>query len=121
MLATGGRGVLIGGRSSATRGPEGIRDPNDPAHFRSEGTAPGLLQLDRFEEGLEVPLAEAPRPVALDDLEEEGRAVLDGLGEDLEQVALLVAIDEDAEVGELVEVLDDRADAVREELVIGRR
>src|SRR5258707_15889277 len=116
MLATGGKGVRMAA-ILRTLGYEVLRDPTDLARLRSECTAPALLQLDRLEECLEVSLAEAPRPVTLDDLEEEGRAVLDGLGEDLEQVALLVAIDEDAEVGELVQVLVDRADPVREQLV----
>ncbi len=60
--------------------------------------ASGLLRLDGLEERLEVADAEAPRAVALDDLEEEGRPILHGTGEDLEQVALLVAIGLDAEL-----------------------
>src|SRR5438309_11181363 len=118
MLATGGKGVRMAAILRAL-GPEVIRDPTDLARLRSECTAPALLQLDRFEEGLEVPLAEAPGPVALDDLEEEGRAVLDRLREDLQEVALLITIDEDAQVGELAQVLIDRADAVREQFIIG--
>ena len=61
-----------------------------------------LLALDRLEQRLEVPLAEAPRAVALDDLEEQRRPVLDRLGEDLQHVAFVVAVDEDAELGQLV-------------------
>src|SRR5207247_9555406 len=57
--------------------------------------AQGLLALDRLEEGLEVALAEGARPVPLDHLEEERRPVLRRLREDLEQVAVLVAIGED--------------------------
>src|SRR5262245_27795743 len=97
MLATGGRGCRMARVLPLT----------------SQGTAPGLLVLDGLEQGLEVPLAEAPGPVALDDLEEEGGSVLHRLGEDLQQVALLVAIDEDSQVGELAQVLVDGADAVR--------
>jgi hypothetical protein len=41
-----------------------------------------------FEEGLEVADAEALVIVALDDLEEEGRPVLHGFREDLQEVAL---------------------------------
>ena len=77
----------------------------------SERPPPRLLALDGLEEGLEVPLAEAPGPPALDDLEEERRPVLDRLGEDLEQVPLVVAIDEDmkelAELGILVDRDDE--------------
>ena len=54
-----------------------------------------LLALDRLEEGLEVALPEAQRPMPLDDLEEDGRPVPEGLGEDLEEVALLVPVDKD--------------------------
>src|SRR6185369_8214859 len=43
-----------------------------------------LFALDRFEQRLEVADAEAARAVALDDLEEERRAILDGAGEDLQ-------------------------------------
>src|SRR6476660_356671 len=46
-----------------------------------EVSAERLLALDRFEEGLEVALAEGRRAVALDHLEEHCRAVLRGLGE----------------------------------------
>ena len=47
---------------------------------RLEVPAPRLLDLDRLEERLEVADAEAARAVALDDLEEERRAVLDRAG-----------------------------------------
>ena len=43
----------------------------------SEVAALGLLALDRFEQRLEVADAEAARALALDDLEEDRRAVLD--------------------------------------------
>src|SRR5215218_3988393 len=56
-----------------------------------------LFALDGLEQGLEVALTEAARAVALDDLEEDGRPVAERLCEDLEQVALVVAVDEDAE------------------------
>ena len=65
---------------------------------RLEVPAERLLALDRFEQRLEVALAEAARAVALDDLEEDGRPVLSRLGEDLQQVSVLVAVDEDAQV-----------------------
>ncbi len=54
--------------------------------------APGLLPLDRLEQRLEVPLAEPLRAVPLDQLEEHGRPVLDRLGEDLQQVPVLVPV-----------------------------
>src|SRR6187200_772042 len=77
-----------------------------------------LLALDGLEQRLEVAVAEAARAVALDDLEEDRRAVADRLGEDLQQVALVVAVDEDPEPLEVLEVLGDLADAVRRLVVV---
>src|SRR6266508_1364706 len=50
--------------------------------------------------------------MALDDLAEQRRPVLDGFGEDLEEVALVVAVDEDAQLADVVVALLDVADAV---------
>src|SRR3954465_7303508 len=80
-----------------------------------------LLALDRLEERLEVALAEAARAVALDDLEEHRRAVADRLGEDLQHVALVIAVDEDAETPQVVEALLDLADPGRHLVVVGVR
>src|SRR3954452_19824631 len=77
----------------------------------SQVPPPLLLALDRLEEGLEVALAEAERPVPLDELEEHRRAVTQGLGEDLQEVAALVAVDEDAAPLELLDRHADLADA----------
>ena len=79
-----------------------------------------LLALDRLEQGLEVALAEAAGAVALDHLEEDGRAVADRLGEDLQQVALVVAVGEDPEPAQVGDVLVDLADPSRQLLVIAR-
>src|SRR3954447_26060284 len=78
-----------------------------------------LLALDRLEERLEVAVAEAAGAVALDDLEEDRRTVADRLGEDLQQVDLVVAVGEDAEPLEVVEVLVDLAHALRYLFVVG--
>src|SRR6185436_17100616 len=87
--------------------------------FRSLEIAPGrLFRFDRFEERLEVALAESAAAVALDDLEEERRPVLDGAGEDLEEVALVVAVDQDAQLLDLVHRLADLADALGQVLVV---
>src|SRR4051794_41012343 len=117
MLATGGKGIRIGAILRRGAGCQVCR-MLESYRFdsRSERSAPGLFVLDRLEERLEVALPEAPRPVSLDDLEEEGGAILDRLGEDLEQVPFLVAVDEDPQVGDLTQVLVDLADAIREEL-----
>src|SRR4051794_10346911 len=80
-----------------------------------------LFALDGLEERLEVALAEAARAVALDDLEEDGRAVADRLREDLQHVALVVAVDEDAESAQVLQALLDLADPLRDVLVVGLR
>src|SRR6185295_17830071 len=80
-----------------------------------------LLALDRLEQGLEVALAEAAGAVALDDLEEDRRAVADRLREDLEHVALVVAVDQDAEAAQVVQALLDLPDALRDVLVVRLR
>src|SRR6267378_5515401 len=85
----------------------------------SEISAESLLALDRLEQRLEVPLAEAPCAVALDHLEEKRRAILRGLREDLEEVAVLVAVGEDAQPAQVVPVLADLADAIGDVLVVG--
>src|SRR5581483_4021520 len=81
-----------------------------------EVPAAGLLALDRLEERLEVALAEAHRPVPLDQLEEHRRPVLHRLGEDLQQVAVLVAVGEDLQLAQLVQrhprITDPRAELV---------
>src|SRR3989304_4599793 len=64
----------------------------------SEVAALLLLALEGLEEGLEVADPEAARAVPVDDFEEEGRAILHRLGEDLEEIALLVAVGLDAEL-----------------------
>ncbi len=51
---------------------------------RLQVPAPLLLPLEGHEQGLEVADPEAAAAVALDDLEEHGRAVLQRVGEDLQ-------------------------------------
>src|ERR1041384_3250391 len=58
---------------------------------------PPLLFLDRHEQRLEITLAEALAALALEYLVENGRPVLDRFGKDLQQVALVVAVHQDAE------------------------
>src|SRR5215211_9407762 len=66
-----------------------------------------LFALDGLEQSLEVALAETTRAVALDDLEEHGRPVANRPREDLKQIALVVAVHEDAESAEVVQLLVD--------------
>ena len=62
---------------------------------------------------LKLPSPNAVRAVALDHLEEERRPVLRRLREDLQQVAVVVAVGEDPEPPQVVVVLVDLADAAR--------
>src|SRR4051794_29201992 len=126
------RGTATAGGTGSTRCPRSPRSPSPPrrAGRHPGGTAcaawpagrpspcsasevppRGLLALDRLEQRLEVALAEAARAVPLDQLEEDRRAVAERLGEDLEQVALVVAVDQDAEPAQIVERLVDVAHA----------
>src|SRR4051794_28806233 len=85
---------------------------------RLQVAALGLLALDRLEQRLEVPVAEAPRAVALDHLEEDRRAVADRLREDLQQIALVVAVDEDALLAQVRELLDHLGHPRRDLVVV---
>ena len=71
-----------------------------------------LFVLEGFEEGLEVALAEALASAAADDLEEEGRPVLQRFREELEEVALVVRVDQDSEIADAFVILLDRLVAV---------
>src|SRR5690349_5510825 len=88
---------------------------------RLEVAALGLLALDGLEQGLEVAVAEAARAVALDDLEEQRGAVAGRLREDLQQVALVVAVDEDALLLEVGQLALDLGHADDDVLVVGGR
>jgi hypothetical protein len=78
-----------------------------------------LFSLDGFEEGFEVAFAEAAASLALNDLVEDSRTVFYGAREDLEHVAFVVAVDEDAEMLEFVDGLIDFADSVLQLGVVG--
>src|SRR5260370_35791379 len=80
-----------------------------------------LLPFNRLEQRLEVALAEATRAAALNDFEEQRRAVGDRLGENLKHVPPVVAIHEDAQRGQLVEVLLDVANTRGQRIVVRLR
>src|SRR6185503_10761235 len=88
----------------------------------SQHASAHLVQLDRLEQRLEVAFAEALVALALDDLEED-RAD-DVLREDLQQQALAllrVAVEQDAALAQLFQVLAMAADARVHTLIIGIR
>ena len=78
-----------------------------------------MFAFNGFEESFEVSFAEAAASFALDDLVEDGGAVFYGAREDLQHVAFVVAVDEDAEAFEFVDGLVDLADALLEFGVVG--
>ena len=78
---------------------------------RLEVAAEFLLPLDRLEERLEVSLAKPERTVALDELEEDRGTILNRPGEDLQQVAVFVAIHEDSAAFQLVDGRTNVTDA----------
>src|ERR1041384_4996767 len=86
--------------------------------YALEVAAGGLFPLDGLEERLEVALAEALGAFALDDFVEEGGPVLDRLAEDLQEIALVVAVDENAELAQRLQVFVDLADALEHGVVV---
>ena len=80
-----------------------------------------MLALDGFEQRLEVALTERLRALAVNDLIEQRRAVRHRLGEDLQQIALVVAVHQDAEVGQHFDVFVNLAHAIRQHVVVRSR
>src|SRR5229473_1615992 len=84
--------------------------------------AADLVELDRFEQGAEIALAEALVAAALDDLEEDGAD--HRLGEDLQQEPAALgrrAVDQDAVGGQTLQVLAVTRQALVDLLEIGVR
>src|SRR5437868_5946533 len=87
-----------------------------------QDAAADLVELDRFEQGAEIALAEALVAAALDDLEED-RAD-HGLGEDLQQQAAALgrrAVDQNAVGGQAREILAMARQALVDLLIISVR
>ena len=88
------------------------KEESHPSHHqRQKPTTPlqvatlSLLALNGLKERLEVTSTEALEVVPLDDLNEDSRAVHQGLSEELEEVTALVVIDEDVELLNGIQVL----------------
>src|SRR5207344_2203130 len=86
---------------------------------RSEVPTALLLALDGLEERLEVALAEPLRAVAFDQLEEHRRPVLHRLGEDLQQIAVLVPVGEDAQLPQRADRYAGLAGPALQRVVVG--
>src|SRR6516225_10657682 len=83
-----------------------------------QSSAPRLFPFDGFKKGLEVAFAETLGTAALDDFEKQRRAILHRLREDLQEIPFVIAIDQDAQLGQFPCVLLDNANAGRERFVI---
>lgn len=66
-----------------------------------------LLLLYRYKQTLEVTSPEAFMVLSLDHLDEESWSVLNGLGEDLEEIALFIVVDQDFVLLENIDILGD--------------
>lgn len=78
----------------------------------SQVSSLGLIDFDSLKEGLEVSSSKTLVVVSLDDLAEESRSILQWLGEDLEEVALLVIVHEDLQSLNGVKVFLDLGSAL---------
>src|SRR5438105_2758731 len=83
-----------------------------------ECTASPLFSFNGFKQGLEVALAESAGAVPLNHLKEQCRTILGRLGEDLQQIALVIPVHEDTERSQVADVLVDITDAIGEHIVI---
>src|SRR6266480_5555261 len=81
--------------------------------------SPVLLFLERFEQRFEITFAETLGAFALNDFEEQRRTIFHRLGEDLQQISLVVAIDQNAESLQGLKVFVDVADTSGQLIVIG--
>src|SRR6266487_3440782 len=73
-----------------------------------------------FKERFEITFAEASRSLALDYFKEDSGTIDDRLGEDLQQVALVVVIQQDPQRGQLLYILFDLANTIKHGFVIRR-
>lgn len=64
-----------------------------------------LLTLDGLEKGLEVSGTETLETTTLDDLNEDSGTILNGLGEDLEQVSTLIEVNKDIQLLDNIQIL----------------
>lgn len=84
-----------------------------------------LLALDGLEESLEVSGTETLETTTLDDLDEDSGTILNGLGEDLEQVSTLIEINKNIQLLDDIQILLDLGRRVSKTetqvLIVGRR
>src|SRR5439155_13453663 len=83
--------------------------------------ATGLLVLDGFEQRFEVANPEPAAAFALDDLEKERGAIFNRLGENLQQIAFRVAVHQNAQLPNPLQLFINFANPRGEQIVIGIR
>src|SRR5436853_1967329 len=85
--------------------------------------APYLLALDGFKECFDVAATKPPRALSLNDLVKEGRPWMHRLAKDLQKIAPLVAVNENAQAAQGLNLFRDVTDAGFEMIIIsaGRR
>src|SRR5947207_10344157 len=82
--------------------------------------SPVLLFFERLKERFEITFAKTLGAFALDDFEKERRSILNRLREYLQQISFVVAIDQNAESLQGLEIFVDVADTSRQLIVISR-
>src|SRR5690606_4925285 len=87
--------------------------------YSMQGPPEFLFPFYGLEQGLKVTLSKGLCPLSLDDLKEDRGPGLHRFGEDLQQVALVVPVHQDAELLERGNVLIDLSHPVPHGLVIG--
>src|SRR5947208_611965 len=97
-------------KSSRSRSKTGLRYFSRSSNGAERG---------RSEKGLKIPFSERPRSAPLDDLEKYRRPVFDRLREDLEHVAIVIPVNQNAKFFQLFDRFVDRADALLKVLVVG--
>src|SRR6185437_2623755 len=77
-----------------------------------------LVALDGLEQRLEVPFAEGVGTFALDDFKKERGTVFHRPGEDLQQVAFLVAVDQNLQAPQQIVVFAHLSDTAPNQIII---
>src|SRR5690606_13228651 len=80
--------------------------------------SPFLLCFQRFKERLEVAFSKAAAAAALDDLDKRCRPVLDWSGENLQQVAFVIPVNQDAQLLDRLERFPDLSDSIAQGFII---
>src|SRR5262249_10799618 len=89
-------------------------------HDNSQIASRSLFALDGLEQRLEIAFAEALRPFALNDFEKERRTIFHRLGENLEQITFVIAINKNPESLQRVQFFVDVSHAIEQSVIVSR-